>query len=165
MCKTISVVVENRFGVLARIAGLFSARGFNIESLNVAKGPDPTISRMTIVVDVDEGVHAQVLKQLAKLVDVIEVTDLSDQPTVERELLLVKVKPTSEQRMELLKESEIFRAKVVDVAFDSFVLEVTGDEEKISGFLHLMGKYETEELVRTGKVVMARGAKRVECTA
>lgn len=165
MRKTISVVVENRFGVLARVAGLFSARGFNIESLTVARSADPMVSHMTAVVDVDENVHAQVLKQLAKLIDVIEVLDLSDQPAVERELLLVKVRPTAEQRVELLKEAEIFRAKVVDVALSSFVLEVTGDEEKISGFLSLLEKYKVEHLVRTGKVAIPRGARSVECTA
>ncbi len=165
MRKTISVVVENRFGVLARVAGLFSARGFNIESLSVARSTDPSISQMTIVVDVDEAVNQQVLKQLGKLVDVMEVVDLSDQPFVERELLLVKVRPTAEQRLELLKEAEIFRAKVVDVAPSSFVLEVTGDEEKIAGFLGLIEKYRVESVVRTGKVAMARGAQRLECSA
>ena len=165
MRKTIMVIVENRFGVLARVAGLFSARGFNIESLSVARNTDPTISQMTVVVDVDEAVHAQILKQLAKLVDTIEVTDLSDQPAVARELVLVKVKPTADQRVELLKEAEIFRAKVVDVGPASFVLELTGDEEKISGFLRLIEKYEVEQVVRTGKVAMARGARSVECTA
>jgi acetolactate synthase-1/3 small subunit len=147
---TISVMVENKFGVLSRVAGLFSARGYNIESLSVGETLDPSVSRMTLVVRGDEFVIEQVTKQLHKLIDVIKVTDLTDEGHVERELVLIRVNAEPANRAEILRTAEIFRARVVDVTPVSFVLEATGDEGKLEALI---------ELVRTGKVAIARGPK------
>lgn len=158
MKHTISVLVENKFGVLARVAGLFSGRGFNISSLAVGETKDPAISRMTIVVD-DQGeprVMEQVEKQLNKLVDVIKIQDFTGQDYIDRELVLVKVKSTSNTRSEIIEIARIFRARVVDVARHSLVLEVTGTEDKIKAFLELLNRFGIKELVRTGKVAIAR---------
>src|SRR6059036_4173325 len=126
---TISVLVENRFGVLSRVAGLFSARGYNIESLSVGETLDPSVSRMTIVVTGDEFVIEQVTKQLHKLIDVIKVNDLTDDSHVDRELVLMRVNAEPQHRTEVLRTADIFRAKVVDVTPVSFMLEATGDEQ------------------------------------
>lgn len=158
MKHTISVLVENRFGVLARIAGLFSGRGFNITSLAVGETIDPEISRMTIVVD-DQGspgIMEQVEKQLNKLVNVIKVIDFADQEHVEREMLLVKVKTTVRTRPEVVDIARIFRAKVVDVSVSSLILEITGGADKIEAILRLLNKFGIKELVRTGKIAVAR---------
>src|SRR5438128_6788758 len=128
---TISILVENRFGVLSRVAGLFSARGYNIESLSVGETTDPAVSRMTVVVRGDEFVIEQVTKQLHKLIDVIKVSDLTDDNHVERELVLVRVNAEPSNRAEILRTADIFRAKVVDVTPISFTLEATGDEQKL----------------------------------
>ncbi len=135
---TISVLVENRFGVLSRVAGLFSARGYNIESLSVGETLDPTVSRMTLVVRGDEFVIEQVTKQLHKLIDVIKVNDLTDEAHVERELVLMRVNAEPQHRAEVLRTADIFRARVVDVTPLSFTLEVTGDEEKIEAMIELL---------------------------
>ena len=156
---TIAVLVENRFGVLSRVAGLFSARGYNIESLSVGETLDPTVSRMTLVVRGDEFVIEQVMKQLHKLIDVIKVTDLTDEDHVERELMLIRVNAEPQHRAEILRIADIFRAKVVDVAPLSFVLEATGDERKLEALLELLRPMGIQELVRTGKVAIARGPK------
>src|SRR6266849_4609957 len=134
---TIAVLVENRFGVLSRVAGLFSARGYNIESLSVGETLDPSVSRMTIVVTGDEFVIEQVTKQLHKLIDVIKVSDLTDDDHVERELILIRVNAEPQHREEILRTADIFRAKVVDVTPTSFTLEVTGDESKIGAIIEL----------------------------
>lgn len=160
MKHLISVEVENRFGILARIASLFSARGFNIDSLAVGETEDPTVSRITMVVPGDDQVIEQVIKQLRKLIDVIRVVDLTDQPTVTRELVLVRVSAKGKERDEVMRLVEIFRARIVDVHPESLTLEVTGDEEKIEGLLTLLRPFGIKKLVRTGKVAMAREHKR-----
>ena len=156
---TIAVLVDNKFGVLSRVAGLFSARGYNIESLSVGETLDPTVSRMTLVVQGDDFVIEQVMKQLHKLIDVIKVSDLTDDSHVERELVLVRVNAEPQHRAEILRVGDIFRARVVDVTPTSFVLEATGDEGKIEALLELLRPMGIQEVVRTGKVAIARGPK------
>jgi acetolactate synthase I/III small subunit len=155
----LAILVDNKFGVLSRVAGLFSARGYNIESLSVGETLDPTVSRMTIVVQGDEFVIEQVMKQLHKLIDVIKVSDLTDDSHVERELVLVRVNAEPQHRTEILRVGDIFRARVVDVTPTSFVLEATGDEGKIEAFIELLRPMGVQEVVRTGKVAIARGPK------
>ena len=156
---TIAVLVENKFGVLSRVAGLFSARGYNIESLSVGETLDPTVSRMTLVVKGDAFVIEQVIKQLHKLIDVIKVTDLSEENHVEREMLLIKVNAEPAARAEILRIGDIFRAKVVDVTPNTYTLEGTGEESKIEAIIELLRPFGIQELVRTGKVAIARGPK------
>lgn len=156
---TIAVLVENKFGVLSRVAGLFSARGYNIESMSVGETLDPTVSRMTLVVRGDEFVIEQVVKQLHKLIDVIKVIDLTEENHVERELVLVRVNAETQHRAEILRTADIFRAKVVDVTPTTFTLEVTGDESKLDAIIELLRPLGIQELVRTGKVAIARGSK------
>ena len=159
MRHTISVLVENEFGVLARVAGLFSGRGFNIESLTVAETLDPTVSRITLVTNGDDQVLAQVEKQLEKLVPVIKVTDFTETPHVERELVLVKVAADDKTRSELLNIVELFRAKIVDVSRRSYIVEATGAEDKINALIELLKPIGIKEIVRTGKVAMFRGTR------
>ena len=159
MRHVITLLVENEFGVLARVAGLFSGRGFNIESLCVAETLDATVSTMTIVTRGDDQIIEQVLKQLNKLVSVIKVVDLIDKDYVEREMVLVKVAATADSREEVLRIIDIFRGKVVDVGAKTYTLEVTGDEKKISAILGLLKPLGIKELVRTGHVAMIRGSK------
>ncbi len=156
---TIAVLVENKFGVLSRVAGLFSARGYNIESLSVGETLDPSVSRMTLVVKGDAFVIEQVIKQLHKLIDVIKVTDLTEEDHVEREMLLIKVNAEPSVRAEILRSADIFRAKVVDVTPSTYTLEVTGDADKIEAMVELMRPFGIQEVVRTGKVAIARGPK------
>jgi acetolactate synthase-1/3 small subunit len=156
---TISILVENKFGVLSRVAGLFSARGYNIESLSVGETTDSAVSRMTIVVRGDEFVIEQVMKQLHKLIDVIKVSDLTDDSHVERELVLIRVNGEPQHRAEILRTADIFRARVIDVTPASFTLEATGDEGKIEALIELLRPMGIQELVRTGKVAIARGPK------
>jgi acetolactate synthase I/III small subunit len=160
MQRTISVMVENKFGVLARISTLFAARGFNIDSLAVGETEDPSVSRMTIVVSGKEAVLEQVEKQLNKLIDVIKVTSLTDEPHVERDLALIKVKADKSSRSEIFQIVDIFRAKIVDVGGDSLIIEVTGDESKITALEELLKPFGIKEMVRTGIIAMARGAKK-----
>jgi acetolactate synthase I/III small subunit len=157
MRHTISVLVENEFGVLARVAGLFSGRAFNIESLSVAETLDPTVSRMTLVTRGDDQVLAQVERQLEKLVPVIKVTDFTDTPHVERELVLIKVAADDGTRSELLNIVDIFRAKIVDVSRRSYIVETTGSEEKVNALIELLKPIGITEIVRTGRVAMFRG--------
>ena len=154
-----TVLVENEFGVLTRVAGLFSGRGFNIESLCVAETLDPTVSTMTIVTRGDDQILEQVLKQLNKLIPVIKVVDLIEKEFVEREMVLVKVSATAETREEILTVADIFRGKVIDVGSKSYTIEVTGDEKKINALLALLKPLGIKELVRTGRVAMIRGSK------
>jgi acetolactate synthase-1/3 small subunit len=156
---TIAVLVENKFGVLSRVAGLFSARGYNIESLSVGETLDPSVSRMTLVVRGDAFIIEQVVKQLHKLIDVIKVTDLSEEDHVEREMILVKVNAEPAARAEILRSADIFRAKVVDVTPGTYTLELTGDESKLDALIELLRPFGIQELVRTGKVAIARGPK------
>lgn len=154
---TFAVLVENKFGVLGRITGLFSARGFNIESLSVAETEDPTVSRITLVTAGDEKILEQVNKQLNRLINVIKVTDLSEEPHVDRELVLVKVHAEAESRAEVLRLADIFRAKIVDVTPRTYILEVTGDEGKIRALIDLLKPLGVKEVVRTGKIAIVRG--------
>jgi acetolactate synthase-1/3 small subunit len=156
MRHTLSVTVENKFGVLARIAGLFSGRGFNIDTLNVAPTQDPTTSRMTIVVRGDDAALEQIIKQLNKLVDVIKVQDFREDEYVDRELVLIKVAADAKTRPEVMQICDIFRAKIVDVAHQALTVEVTGAESKVAAFLELMRPFGVRDLTRTGKVAMPR---------
>lgn len=153
------MLVRNEFGVLSRISGLFSGRGFNIESLSVAETMDPKVSRMTIVTSGDDKVLEQINKQLNKLIDVIKVHDFTKEEYIERELALVKVSLTAENRAEVLSIVDIFRAKVVDVSPRSYTIEVTGDEEKIAAITDLLRPLGIKEIVRTGRIAMARSPK------
>ena len=156
MRHTISVLVENKFGVLTRVAGLFSGRGYNIDTLNVGPTEDPKTSRMTIVTRGDDATVEQIVKQLNKLVNVIEVEDFCDGQYVDRELVLAKVKTGSDNRAEVAQLAELFRAKIVDVQPKSVTIEITGNESKVEKFLHLMNTFGIAELTRTGKVALAR---------
>ncbi len=157
--RTLAVLVENKPGVLTRIAGLFARRGYNITSLAVGETEDPTISRMTIVVDGDNRVLEQVTKQLHKLVDVIKLTDLSEEENVDRELILIKVNADPQTRAEIMQIVDIFRARIVDIGRNSLIIEATGDSGKIKAIESSLKPFGIKELVRTGKIAMVRGAK------
>lgn len=159
MRHTISVLVENRFGVLARVAGLFSGRGYNIDSLCVGETDDPTISRMTIVTNGDNRIIEQIEKQLNKLIDVIKVMDVTKEDHVERELVLIKVAADEGQRARVLEIVEIFRGKIIDVSPKTMTVEITGDEGKINGITEMLKPFGIKELVRTGKVAVVRGER------
>ena len=156
MRHTISVLVENKFGVLTRVAGLFSGRGFNIDSLNVAPTQDATMSRMTIVTRGDEKTVDQIVKQLEKLVDSIQVLDFRDGEYVDRELVMIKVGVDPQSRAEVMQITDIFRAKIIDVQPKSLTIEITGDESKVEKFIELMKAFGILELTRTGKVALPR---------
>jgi acetolactate synthase-1/3 small subunit len=153
---TISVLVENKFGVLTRVAGLFSGRGYNIDTLNVAPTQDPTASRMTIVTRGDDATLEQIIKQLNKLPEALEVTDFHEGEYVDRELVLVKVGVDSKTRADVMQITDIFRAKIVDVQPRNLTVEITGSEDKVSKFLELMKPYGVKALTRTGKVALGR---------
>lgn len=157
--KVLSVLVDNTSGVLNRVAGLFSRRGYNIDSLTVGVTQDPRYSRMTIVVTGDDDIIEQIIKQIEKLVDVNKVEVLEDNNSVCRELILTKVKTTPEQRQQVMAVADIFRAKIVDVGIDSLIIELTGNQNKLDAFLNLLANYEILELVRTGITGLARGTK------
>ena len=156
--KVLSVLVDNTSGVLNRIAGLFSRRGYNIDSLTVGETENPLYSRMTIVVTGDD-ILEQIIKQITKLEDVKRVDVLEPSNSVTRELILVKIKTTPEQRQQIMAMTEIFRANIVDVAKESVMIEITGSQSKLSAFLSLLEDYEILELVRTGITGLARGIK------
>jgi acetolactate synthase-1/3 small subunit len=156
MRHTISVLVENKFGALTRITGLFSGRGYNIDTLNVAPTNDATASRATIVTQGDEATLEQICKQLKKLPDVLEVRDFRESEYVDRELVLVKVKVDSESRAEVMQITDIFRAKIVDVQPKTLTIEITGNESKVEKFIDLMKTFGIADLTRTGKVAMPR---------
>lgn len=157
MKTTLSVLVENQPGVLFRIAGLFSRRGFNIDSLAVGTTENPDVSRITIVVEGDEYIVEQVKKQLNKLVDVIKVSKIIPEDSVTRELVLIKVDAEPQVRSEIIHIAEIFRANIVDVSRKSMTIELTGDKDKISAFEELLKPFGIKELVRTGVVAVNRG--------
>jgi acetolactate synthase-1/3 small subunit len=159
MRHTISVLVENKFGVLTRVAGLFSGRGYNIDTLNVAPTQDPTASRMTIITRGDDATLEQIVKQLNKLADVMKVIDFRDGEYVDRELVLVKVAVDSKTRAEVMQITDIFRSKIVDVQPKSLTIEVTGNESKVEKFLDLMKSFGVLDLTRTGKVALPRKDK------
>lgn len=156
MKHTIAVIVENKFGVLSRVAGLFSGRGFNIESLSVGETLDPTVSRITIVTRGDDRIIEQVIKQLRKLIDVIKVIDLTDSAYVDREMVLVKISANEKTKAEVLRLNEIFRGKIVDVSPSTYTFEITGDESKLEAFLKLIKPFGVKEIARTGKVALGR---------
>ena len=156
MRHTITLLVENKFGVLSRISGLFSGRGYNIESLSVGEGIDPIYSQMTIVTSGDDLIIEQITKQLNKLVDVIKVTDVTEFEHVEREMVLIKVTPRLERKAEVLNIAEIFRGRIVDSSESTYTIEITGDEKKIEAFIGLMKPMGIKDLVRTGKVAILR---------
>ena len=159
---TITVLVENRPGVLARVSGLFARRGYNIESLTVSITDDPNVSRMTLVVGGDADILEQITKQLHKLVDVLKVYDYVNTPMLERELALVKVTVTPERQVELIQlVTQVFGGKVIDTAEKTFVVEITGGAEKIDAFEKLMESYGIRELVRTGRIALMRGSRTV----
>lgn len=156
MRHTISLLVENKFGVLSRIAGLFSGRGYNIESLSVGETTDSQISIMTIVTSGDSKVIEQITKQLNKLIDVIKVVDMTELDHVEREMALIKVAPKREDKAEVLRIAEIFKGKIVDSSRSTYTIEVTGDEKKIEAIVELLKPMGIKEFVRTGKIAIAR---------
>ena len=158
---TLSVLVENKPGVLARVAGLFSRRGFNIDSLAVGPTEHPEVSRMTIVVSVDESPLEQVTKQLNKLVEVIKIVELDADASVARELLLVKVKADAETRGKVLELVQLFRAKVVDVATDAVTVQITGNSGKLEDFLRVVEPFGVRELVQSGMVAIGRGGRSI----
>ena len=162
MKTTISALVENHPGVLSRVAGLFSRRGFNIDSLVVGTTETPDISRMTIVVEGDEHVVEQVKKQLNKLVDVIKVSTIAPEDSVSRELVLIKVDADIQTRKDIVSIAEIFRANIVDVSKKSMIIELTGDKDKITAFEELLRPFGIKELVRTGIIAMNRGNKTIK---
>lgn len=156
MRHTISVLVENKFGVLTRMAGLFSGRGYNIDTLNVGPTQDPNTSRMTIVTRGDDATMEQIVKQISKLVDVLEVTDFREYEYIDRELVLVRVKVDAKTRAEVMQITDIFRAKIVDVQADSLTVEVTGNESKVEKLIELLKAFGILDLTRTGKVALPR---------
>jgi acetolactate synthase-1/3 small subunit len=156
MRHTISILVENKFGVLTRVAGLFSGRGYNIDTLNVGPTHDPKLSRMTIVTTGDEATLEQIVKQLNKLPNVIKVQNFSEGEYVDRELLLVKVGVDSKSRAEVMQITDIFRAKIVDVQPKSLTIEITGNDSKVEKFLDLMNSFGVQEITRTGKAALPR---------
>jgi len=155
----LAVLVENKPGVLVRVAGLFARRGFNIESLAVGKTVDPAISRMTIEVEADEKTLEQVVKQLNKLINILRISNLTHEPSVNRELVMIKVKANATNRAEIQQIVETFRAKIVDVSLHSVIIEITGNEEKLEAILLLLSHYGILETVRTGKIALLRGSK------
>ena len=155
----ISVLLENESGALSRVSGLFSARGYNIESLTVAATHDPTLSRMTIVSIGTERVVEQIIKQLNKLIDVVRLTDLTEVQFIEREMMLVKVRAVDHGRDELKRMTDIFRGRILDVTDTSYVIELTGDDHKLTAFLDICGRDNVIEVVRSGATGIARGDK------
>jgi len=162
MLQIISLLVENRPGALMRITGLLSQRGYNIESLTVARTLDPQLSRMTIVVDVDATLRQQVIKQMNKLVNVLQAVDLTESPAVRREMVLVRVRTVQETRTAVLKEAEIFGARVVDSSTEGFALEATGDPEKLDEFIDVMQSYGEIETTRSGVVAVSLEPKKLK---
>ncbi|HEX2173416.1 MAG TPA: acetolactate synthase small subunit, partial [Dehalococcoidia bacterium] len=157
MKHTVVAMLEDRPGVLNRVVSLFRKRGFNIQSLTVGPTEIPELSRMTVVVDGDDAVIEQVVKQLYKVIDVVKVSDLTSESMVARELAMIKVAATSQSRSEIMQVADIFRAKIIDVGTSSIIIEVTGTEEKIDALIQLVRGFGIKELVRTGRVAMMRG--------
>lgn len=154
----LSILIENESGALSRVSGLFSARGYNIESLSVAPTDDPSLSRMTLVTTGTAEQAEQIIKQLNKLIDVVKLIDLSDAPSMERELMLVKVKAAEGDREEMMRMSEIFRGRIIDVTASTYVIELTGDHTKLSAFINVLDPARIIEVVRSGAIGMSRGS-------
>lgn len=161
MLQTISLLVENKPGALMRVVGVLAARNFNVESLTVARTLDDSLSRMTIVVDVELKVRAQVVKQLNKLVNVLQATDLTEEKSVAREMVLLRVRAEMANRTAILKEAEIFQARVVDSSIEGFAIECTGDPEKLDEFMDLMRSYGEIEVTRSGLVAVSLEPKKL----
>jgi acetolactate synthase I/III small subunit len=167
MLQLISILMENRPGALMRVTGLLTARGYNIESLTVARTVDPQLSRMSIVVDIEPGEvgdkqRMQLIKQINKLINVLQASDLSESPAVKRELALVRVRSTMQNRTAILKEAEIFGARAVDSSIEGFVLEATGDSEKLDEFMEVMRSYGEIEVTRSGLVAVPLETKKLK---
>jgi acetolactate synthase I/III small subunit len=162
MLQVISLQLENKPGALMRVTGLLTQRGYNIESLTVARTLDPKLSRMTIVVDVDSLQRAQVIKQMTKLINVLQANDLTESPAVIRELVLLRIRTTQENRTAVLKEAEIFGGRVVDSSTEGFAIEVTGDPEKLGEFVDVMGSYGEVDVTRSGALAIALDSKRLK---
>ena len=162
MRHTLSILVENRYGELARIVGLFSARGYNIESLTVARTLDPELSRMSIVVDIEPPQRQQLIKQMNKLINVLQASDLTEAPAVRRELVLLRVRANMQDRSAILKEAEIFGARAVDSSVEGFALEATGDSEKLDEFIDVMKSYGEIEVTRSGLVAVSLEPKKLK---
>jgi acetolactate synthase-1/3 small subunit len=162
MLQVISLLLENKPGALMRVTGLLTQRGYNIESLTVARTLDPELSRMTIVVEVESAQRQQVIKQMNKLINVLQATDLSDSPAVVRELVLVRIRMPQESRTAVLKEAEIFGARVVDSSTEGFAIEATGDPEKLGEFIDVMQSYGEIEVTRSGALAIALEAKKLK---
>jgi acetolactate synthase-1/3 small subunit len=161
MLQTISILLENKPGALLRVTGVLSARGYNIEGLTVAKTLDPELSRMTITVDVEERLRGQVIKQMNKLVNVLQATDMTETPSVIREMVLLRVRCTQEHRTAVLKEAEIFQARVVDSSIEGFAIEATGVAEKLDEFIDVMRSYGESDVSRSGAVAMSLETKKL----
>jgi acetolactate synthase-1/3 small subunit len=157
MRHIISILIENESGALSRVAGLFSARGYNIESLSVAPTEDPSLSRMTLVTHGSEEVIEQITKQLNKLIDVVKLIDLVETPHVERELMLVKIKTTPESREEIKRTTDIFRGKIIDVTVNTYIVEITGPSDKLDAYVAVIQKENIIEVVRSGTIGISRG--------
>lgn len=162
MQQIISLLMENKPGALMRVTGVLTQRGYNIESLTVARTLDPALSRMTIVVDVDATLRQQVVKQMNKLINVLQATDLTDGPAVHRDLVLVRIRTAQENRTAVLKEAEIFGGRVVDSSTEGFAIEVTGDPEKLNEFIDVMRSYGDIEITRSGMVAMSLETKKLK---
>ena len=161
MLQVISLLLENKPGALMRVTGLLSQRGYNIESLTVARTLDPQLSRMTIAVDVDSTQRQQVIKQMNKLINVLQATDLTDSPAVVRELVLVRIRMPQESRTAVLKEAEIFGGRVVDSSTEGFAIEATGDPEKLGEFIDVMSSYGEIEVTRSGALAIGLETKKL----
>jgi len=157
--RILAILVEDRPGVLTRVSGLFSRRGYNIQNIAVGRTMEPGISRMTVTVDADPLTVEQIVKQLNKQINVLKISDLTDEPSVERELLLVKVKAEPAKRSDIQQMANTFRARIVDLSPDSMIIEVTGDDIKLKAFLLMMQEFGIKEIASTGKVALFRGSK------
>src|ERR1700689_3827405 len=162
MLQLISVLLENKPGALMRVTGVLSARGYKIESLTVARTPDPELSRMSIVVDIEPAQRGQLIKQMNKLINVLQASDLTETPAVRRELALIRVRATLQNRAAILKEAEIFGARAVDSSVEGFALEATGDSEKLDEFIEVMKSYGEIEVTRSGLVAVSLEAKKLK---
>lgn len=154
---TLSVLVNNHMGVLSRVSGLFSRRGYNIETLSVGATEDANISRMTIVVECEDDVYVQIKNQLAKLMDVLKLTEFKDEESVKRELALIKIDSKNEKRSQILEIANIFRAHVIDVTNNTIIIEITGDQNKVSAIISMLDEFGIKEVIRTGVTAIARG--------
>jgi len=160
--RVFSLLVDNTSGVLSRVSGLFSRRGYNIDSLTVGATADPRYSRMTVVANGDELILEQIEKQLRKLIDVVDIKTLAEGDSVYREIVLIKIKVSSEERQSAIAIADIFRAKIVDVSTNSFIIELTGDQSKLDAFINLLSDYEILEVARTGLTGLSRGTEDVK---